>query len=235
MAEDLQNLYLYQLAAALKNITASTSYLSSPKISLVLYQTQKSDKPMTIAFALAKRLQLVDFIVFRVVNNKPPAVVFYHDFVSEKTQTRNIGSELFPESLKSMNGYKLRVGVQKERWPKHYKQNFGVSTHLEPLPRLFKVYEHFASFMNVTSIFVPVSGNQLNSFLQESKIDMKLNAYDVAEDPSVLQYGYLLGFDQYSALVPMIKEEKAVVSINNFYWLIAFIGLVLASYLTLKY
>ena len=89
-------------------------YLSAPKLLLVFYQKRESFLQIKFPLDDAKFLRLVDFVVVQVTQDKPP-IVYRNDLVSGKVETLplsniSLDSKLFPDYIKNMNGYNLRVG-----------------------------------------------------------------------------------------------------------------------------
>ena len=133
-------------------------YSSVPKCLLVLHQNKESLLPIKDLLTVSRNLQFVDFTLIQAIRNKPPAIFYYNVSLNNIEMQNNItrSIRLFPDKLKNLNGYNLRVGVLKASWPTDYKDNKGYPLHLRPLIHLFKVHEHFASFLNVSSEYVPI-------------------------------------------------------------------------------
>ena len=136
------------LVKILRFISDSVMYLSVPKILLVLHDSKDSFLPIQIILTMARYMQFVDFTILQAIHKKPPAIFYYNVSTDSIEMQRNISSDLklFPEKIRSMNGYKMRVGVFRLAWPSYCYNNNYFPMHLQPLFQSFKHHEYFVSF-----------------------------------------------------------------------------------------
>ena len=74
----------------------------------------------------------------------------------------------------------MRVDLYGAGWPVFYKTYIGHPFFLITLVQLYKVYEHFASSLNVSSTFVPIDFT--STFYQKSNIntlEISLDGFNV--------------------------------------------------------
>ena len=129
------------LIDVLELISESVMYMSTPKFLFVLYQRKESFFLIRDILTIARQLQFVDFTVLQAPRNKYPRI-FYYNVSSKSIEGRNnisLDLKMFPDKLKNMNGYEMRVGVYKRYWPTAYKEYQGHPFFLISMIQLYKV------------------------------------------------------------------------------------------------
>ena len=143
-----------KILGVLKQIFFSIMYMSTPKFLLVFHQSNESDDQL-ISYILktARKNNFVDFVILQVIQNKSP-ILFLNNFVSGKIEKHdNISRDLrlFPDSIKNMGGYNLRVGVP-TYWSYLKKNSERYPAHLAPHSRLDKSFEYFLQSLNTLKL-----------------------------------------------------------------------------------
>ena len=235
IAEDLK--YFFSLPIAFFNILNSIMYLSTPKCLLVIYQWSDSFNPIETILKSARSFQYVDFVILQVNNNNKAPDVFRNNFSSGKIERYVNVSEsfkLFPEMMKNLKGYRLRVGID-SAWPAAVKNLEGYPASLAPYSRLNNLYEYFSEFLNVTTKYVIVKrGINRVEIIKQHNLEMVLSI-DVTTVILNLNNVYILGYDKVTAVVPLIHQKELILSINNFYKFLAVSGAIIGIFLFFKY
>ena len=232
---DYLNLSLIHL---LDVISDSVMYMSTPKCLFVLNQKNKSLSPIKDVLTIARRYQFFDFTVLQSIRNKPPVVFYYNVSLNSIEMRSNITAnlKLFPEKLKNMNGYNMRVGVYRQIWPTYYKKYTGYPVYLISVIRLFKEYEYFAGFLNVTSTFVPIEYTTTwygNPAIKD--LEIVLDAYNPVHKTSSFTNVYIWKYRMLVALVPFVQETEINVPDTILHSFLSIVGVFLTILLFFKY
>ena len=155
--------------------------MTATKFLLVFHQRSNSIKQINDTIILAKNLTFIDFVVLKVILNKTP-VLYRYNFTSRLVETqKNISKDLklFPDKIKNMNGYNLRVGVEQD-WNSLKKNLPGYPAHLAPHSRLDQLYAYFTKFVNVTTKTVKAEPKMSRlGFVKKYNLDIVLGPTDI--------------------------------------------------------
>ena len=235
----LKNNFEQYFSLLLKLISDSIMYLSSPKCLYLMHQRSDSFLMIKDILIIAKNFGFVDFTIIQMIRDSPTSL-YYYNVSSNSTEiqkniTRNL--QLFPDKIKNMNGYNLRVGVYDTHWPIYYKNNTFLPFHLCVLLKLFKVYEHFSEFLNVTSIIIPVDHLRYTweEIFIKYDLEMALDGNSVAQTNTAFLDAYIYRFETFIAVVPIIHYSKVSLSIKIIYSFLSIAGIIATVLIFFKY
>ena len=230
LAQDDKNAYIQELQFVFFHIINSIMYTSTPKCLIVFYQSNNSTNPIENICKLSRTLRIGDLAVLQVFRDTLPLTLHYN-YVKSKFDTQNGSiSVIFPDEMKNINSFNLRVGVY-YAWPQVYKENHGRPMQTNRYLRLYKLHECFSYSLNITSTFVLIKGNE--DFKTIQSLDLLLIPITLLSY-NRLYLTYILDYSKLTALVPRTHEIEIKASMNSVYSIGLIVGFIIAILLLFK-
>ena len=210
-------------------------YLSGTKILVVFYSSENFSVNKSPFFMLyiCRYYSYKDFTIL-VAQNEKPILMNYINIKNESViqDHFNKSFKIFPQIGQQMNGFKFRLGVGKEIWPRQYSctTNNKAPIRNTHFYNYINLYFIFTSYLNLTPVIVKVPLRHQPSYasLKQYKLDISIFDGYVTELSSFLEI-WIAFRSNLVAMVPIVQESKINFSVTASYSLIIMITICIFS------
>ena len=198
---------------------------------------QKESFPVMYNILYNAYLYKYDDFTVLTIDKKNQMNIYYYNYSSQIIEKKYVNESfmIFPDQIRKLKGYQLRIGVDYGRWYYYQNADRRLPIHLQPLLILYKSYQYFADQVNGTSIFIPLKNDKTIGFhIYNNSLDLFLtSSYAVG----LWNYNniYILREEKLMVEVPIIHELRIGVSIKIFYAFLAFVTVIIITIAAAKY
>ena len=216
-------------------IRSSIFYTSRPKILIILDSSSaliENSKTVLAALHLAWQYKFLDFTVLQITPKKNVKIINYNPFINQLAVKNGSDSNiiLFPDNLKDVNGYGIRVGVR-SCWPNCNETGvYGMKRQ----EQTYKEFNYFANSINATTNYIV----QKNFVIEPSLlIEQNLNLVLFTNFLSNLNNLNKIMINRYLnvvAVVPVINQRELALSVNMFVCFVAIFSVIVVYLITAR-